>query len=467
MSSSAILNSGLINLNFPNKCEPKGISFYSAEYALNGVLKRFGVLDTDRLQLCNILKSSLFSNSKINPFTASDYYQNCEISVKELLRFGADPIFFDIYLKYSEKSDLLPIAVKTLNYVDPVFNTEVNRKGAEAAQKLQRRLFLVEAVSAKTSANGVPKYVRYAKRIQIKFDLVPDQTDGNIFPPVITIDYGFIETSDLNAVVSVNFDVIYSMKIEGQIQGIWSTVGALSAIGFVWAFIRIWIWSRRSGKIAVDIITLLKFIMNFLGNLSHIFFGVAVGVAIYWLIFFKGQGLAYVLIPSYQGEEHFRICLIIAFVLKIIDIAHLIAVQCSYDIFFIDWERPKDSNMSMNIGQEPTKVSRSNEKVREEAKPSFDESKLQNRVSCWRSLFVANEWNEIQTFRKINPVVQLVTVLFFLKVVNLEELTTADCNTSIFRDKNLYKAEYSGLLRVGMASSIYIALGNFKKSNYN
>lgn len=37
-------------------------------------------------------------------------------------------------------------------------------------------------------------------------------------------------------------------------------------------------------------------------------------------------------------------------------------------------------------------------------------------VSIWRTYFVANEWNEIQTVRKINPTFQVIAVLFFLEV---------------------------------------------------
>lgn len=37
-------------------------------------------------------------------------------------------------------------------------------------------------------------------------------------------------------------------------------------------------------------------------------------------------------------------------------------------------------------------------------------------VSIWRTYFVANEWNEIQTIRKIDPTFQVIAVLFFLEV---------------------------------------------------
>jgi meckelin len=43
-----------------------------------------------------------------------------------------------------------------------------------------------------------------------------------------------------------------------------------------------------------------------------------------------------------------------------------------------------------------------------------------NTVSVWRTYFVANEFNEIQTFRRINLTFQLFFVLFLLKVIRIE-----------------------------------------------
>lgn len=37
-------------------------------------------------------------------------------------------------------------------------------------------------------------------------------------------------------------------------------------------------------------------------------------------------------------------------------------------------------------------------------------------ISIWRTYFVANEFQEIQTFRRINLTLQLFFVLFLLKV---------------------------------------------------
>jgi hypothetical protein len=50
-------------------------------------------------------------------------------------------------------------------------------------------------------------------------------------------------------------------------------------------------------------------------------------------------------------------------------------------------------------------------------------------------------------------------VLFLLKVVNLESLTRSDCNVNLYPDSTVYQASFSGILRVGMAASLYIAIG--------
>jgi hypothetical protein len=225
LASASILPSGLINLKFTEKCNSASMNFYAAEYSLKGALKSFEQFDVSKLQLCNFLKSSSYANPKINPFTATNYVQNCSISVRELLAYGASPVFYDVYLKYGTSSNLLPIPVQTLNYKDPTFNTEVNRGGTSDQIKLQRRLFLVDAVSAKSGETTLPKYVRYAKSIQINFQLVENQIDGNIYPPVILIDYGFVSTVDLEAGVVVGFRVKYSMNYDSQNQSIWISVG--------------------------------------------------------------------------------------------------------------------------------------------------------------------------------------------------------------------------------------------------
>jgi len=97
-----------------------------------------------------------------------------------------------------------------------------------------------------------------------------------------------------------------------------------------------------------------------------------------------------------------KIFLIISFVLKTLDIIHLVIRQTGIEIFFIDWERSKTGiGKILNI-----KII---------ILLSFFLAKY-NGVSVWRTYFVANEYHEIQTFRRINVSFQLFFVLFLLKV---------------------------------------------------
>ena len=101
-------------------------------------------------------------------------------------------------------------------------------------------------------------------------------------------------------------------------------------------------------------------------------------------------------------QASFTSLVIVAFILKTIDTLHIIIRQARVDIFFIDWEKPKTGE---------------NLKYFNSDKIYFVLAGNLNSVSAWRSCFVANEYNEIQTFRRINVTFQLIFVLFLLKVI--------------------------------------------------
>lgn len=81
---------------------------------------------------------------------------------------------------------------------------------------------------------------------------------------------------------------------------------------------------------------------------------------------------------------------------------YLIYIQSNSDIFFIDWEKSKGRLMSKGN----------------------DQKGAISPVSVWRTLFVANEWNEIQVSRHLNLELTLVLLLLFLRVLNFEYAAT-------------------------------------------
>ena len=320
---------------------------------------------------------------------------------------------------------------------------------------LNRRFFLAESISSNQ------KYVRYAKSITFSFTLIPNDNSGRIYPPLILVDYGFFAVTNTSAQMPVSFNIQYQMDISQQILIVLIVCGVLCLFVFIWSIIRTWVWMRRSGRLALDLINLFKLAMYMISGIGDVLWAVAIGWSIYWLIFFKGQGVAFVVIPLQEQETVLIALLVISFVLKLIDVLHLIFTQTSYDVFFIDWERPKVEDSAV-VGSAIIKSANktgNNNTAEDRENLIRNELKEFGKVSCWRTLFVCNEWNEIQTFRKISPTIQLMGILFFLKVINLEAFTTSDCNTSIVRDPNAYQASYSGFLRVGMAASMFLAVG--------
>ena len=81
-------------------------------------------------------------------------------------------------------------------------------------------------------------------------------------------------------------------------------------------------------------------------------------------------------------------------------------------------------------------------------------------VSIWRTYFVANEWNEIQTCRKTNLTFNLITCVFFLSVIGIGNWATTDPYKNYqFDDANQYNAPMSCVLRFALIASVYLLTG--------
>lgn len=145
------------------------------------------------------------------------------------------------------------------------------------------------------------------------------------------------------------------------------------------------------------------------------------------------------LLPTQSQEGLFLKVVVVVIVFKIIDVLHMLWSQISFEIFFIDWERPQGRVNQPTQGGEG--------------------GGLDAPVSIWRTLFIANEWNEIQTIRKINPELQIFVVLFFLKVFGFEYLATTDPQSNFSADYTTeYVGEFSKVLRFAVLSMLFLAV---------
>lgn len=67
---------------------------------------------------------------------------------------------------------------------------------------------------------------------------------------------------------------------------------------------------------------------------------------------------------------------------QLVHVAYLMWSQCTTDVFFIDWEKPKGRMVVSDPSGGQAATAEGTLKV--------------PPVSIWRTYFVANEWNEIQ-----------------------------------------------------------------------
>lgn len=87
--------------------------------------------------------------------------------------------------------------------------------------------------------------------------------------------------------LQVKFEVTYEMELTKYNNDVSIAVGVLCALATLYSGLQTWAWSRRAGKIAIDFVTLIKFVLFACGNLANTFFVVTFGASLWWWIFYK------------------------------------------------------------------------------------------------------------------------------------------------------------------------------------
>uniref|UniRef100_A0A9L0SM56 Transmembrane protein 67 n=1 Tax=Equus caballus TaxID=9796 RepID=A0A9L0SM56_HORSE len=375
------------NFSFKDQNQNTKLKFVAASYDVRGNFLKWQTLEGGILQLCPDTETRLNAAYSFG----TTYQQNCEIPLSKILADFPTPVFYDVYLEYTNENQHQYIwAVPVLNLNLQHNKIFVNQDDSASKWLLTRRIFLVDALSGRENdLASQPRLLRVATQISLSIHLVPNTKNGNIYPPLITIAYNDIDVKDPNS---------QSVK------------------------------------------TVMKFLVYYAGDLANVFFIITVGTGLYWLIFFKAQKSVSVLLPRPAQEERFVTYVGCAFALKALQFLHKLISQITIDIFFIDWERPKGKVLKAVEGEGG---------VRSATVP----------VSIWRTYFVANEWNEIQTVRKINPLFQVLTVLFLLEVVGFKNLALMDSSSSLSRSPSSYIAPYSRILRYAVSSALWLVIG--------
>ena len=110
---------------------------------------------------------------------------------------------------------------------------------------------------------------------------------------------------------------------------------------------------------------------------------------------------------------------------RTIGVAYLIQWQTNYDIFFLDWEKPRATTTPQG-------------------------HMMNAPVSAWRKMFIANEWNELQTERLTSRAFTLTLMLLFLLGLDWQNMCVIE-PTLVTDDPKPYQVQ-SMLLRFALAA---------------
>lgn len=84
--------------------------------------------------------------------------------------------------------------------------------------------------------------------------------------------------------------------------------------------------------------------------------------------------------------------------------------QCVFDVFFIDWEKPRGT-LFRHAGDVETG---SKDAAKTGKATALDSPKLSS-VSVWRKIFAVNEWAEMATQRRTNPLITFIALVAILE----------------------------------------------------
>ncbi|GAQ91983.1 Meckelin-like protein [Klebsormidium nitens] len=410
----------------PGSSSAADVTLVLSMFTLNGTWLGFQNL-TRQFQLCNGNEDDVNQWQRIG----TDYENSCDLKLTAVQHFeqSDEPIFYDIY--FQDGTNLYPVPLLMLDYRSQgkVANHPLS-SGLAVNNVLTRRMFLMDFVSGKV-AGAKPQAVRYAESIELLITLQPG-TKSRIYPPSITVKYATRDPQYEGSVANqASFSVLYTMGKFG-FWSVWTIMIIICLVVsfFFWCF-QMFSYVRRRPEQLLDLVFLLRGVIEAARIVSRLFFLLSICGAAYWFIFFKMQSVVYVMMPTDKQVKSFRLVLIVAFVGELINILDILWRQTHYDIFFVDWEKSK-----LTIGPSGNK----------EPAP----------VSVWRTLFVANEWEELQVKRQTCIEFTLFALLFLLVALRLEGLSNIHPTLFSLSQKDYYQS--SCILRFFISTILWLAV---------
>ncbi|CAD5206257.1 unnamed protein product [Bursaphelenchus okinawaensis] len=405
------------------------MNFQLATYTFNGTFLGFHPLTDGIIQQCPTdtdRKEGAFKFGRME----RDY---CRINLAEVIKkyhifFGTHPyelLFHELYLKYADRQGTqkiynIPIVNENIRYSGQFVNRADSRQDSKWI--LTRRFYIVDEQIEPDLFNALVRVpVHISLHIQIQRSL-----DGRIFPPYMRIRHNqyYFAVDNKSAVKEVVeqrtheehadflFQTIYVIDSFVHDKTIEVIMATLSCTCVLWGAVKAYSWGRRAGKLMVDASTVIKFLLYVAENLGNIFLLIA-GCTAVWITFaYKLQKEMVYVVLTYEQEWSLVIYICCSCGLKAIALVHTYMKLIFTETFFVDWERPRHP------------VDRSHETTMLEMTQNdllSHKTRKTPPVVIWRTYLIANEWNELQYYRKTSVSLQMIAMLFFLDLFRFSD----------------------------------------------
>lgn len=398
------------------------LDIYVATYNFTGDLLYFGALKNE-LSNCPLSEKSMENMKRFG----NSYSLDCNFELSNY--FETDKLdemkFYELYLYQKDSGNYTDIPI-VLKNAQSSSNVAVNQHEFDTANLYyERRFFLYDQVSGIEGAASVftttkPTYVQYLASATIIVNKVAS-SDKNIYRPYVYLVYDYASQSSVDDGTILTAKGSYKSTYISSNKDFFSNAtiifGVMHILVFIIWFTRFYIWTNYNPAIAHQESYCTKAIAYWfmIGIESWAFIGFIFQffISMYWFVFFKLQTRLYVFMPeeSIDASSYKNFTVVFWIVLAFTCFTWVCDTwkQTDVDIFFIDWEKQKMVNQEIH-------------------KKMLNDPDV-NKGSVWRSLLVANEYNEMVCERYIN--VELLFLLYGMFMVGFD-IERYSANTPYF-----------------------------------
>ncbi|XP_011182497.3 meckelin [Zeugodacus cucurbitae] len=421
-------------LTEPLGISPQQLQFFSTVYHLDGSLRRWGAFKMSHVNLCQMLAQSDAADWKPQQeiqFARSTQPIRCELTVENLIdlaKIYANNNFFSLFLNISgernhgakrNKLQALPILIEDIS--------PENLRAQAADWQLVRRFQLIEAQPRHARIHdqqtkyeddfklSLYRSIRYVESFEMHYEI---HDHNQIAVPLVKLRYRHIDMSanaTLNAVHPFKLQISFERLGEPTQRKFIFEVILLAYLFIALSLAMLQMLNYRKRNSALTTTTaagteccapsscLLEFLLHFssyAANASLLCF--IIYILVYPVQFLTQRSIAITLPIMKDDQRSLEILIYVAVLLKLFFICVHFWRISHFDLFLIDWERPRSceaNHFTLKNNLETSSVCSS---VR---------TYTTENVSTWRIIFIANEWIRLSAKPKYSAAWQGLLVL--------------------------------------------------------